>query len=70
MRIFTLIVLLSCAFSVSAKNIIHDAEYYVLEAQHGEKWAAQDKELDKKLATARRQQILAALGILEGTDVQ
>lgn len=27
-------------------KIIHDAEYYVLEAQHGEVWAAQDKELD------------------------
>ena len=32
-----------------AKEIIHDAEYYVLEAQHGEKWAAQDNELAKKL---------------------
>jgi len=31
------------------KEIIHDAEYYVLEAQHGEKWAAEDKELAKKL---------------------
>ena len=35
---------------VSSKEIIHDAEYYVLEAQHGEKWAAEDKEFDKKLA--------------------
>ena len=34
-------------------EIIHDAEYYVLEAQHGEKWAAQDKELDKKLAALK-----------------
>jgi len=34
-------------------EIIHDAEYYVLEAQHGEKWAAQDKELDKKLKALR-----------------
>ncbi len=37
------------AGSVQAKDIIHDAEFYVLKAQHGEKWAAQDKELDKKL---------------------
>ncbi|MBW2227912.1 MAG: sulfatase-like hydrolase/transferase, partial [Deltaproteobacteria bacterium] len=37
-----------------AKEIIHDAEYYVLEAQHGDKWAAQDKELDKKLAELRK----------------
>ncbi|VFQ46198.1 sulfatase-like hydrolase/transferase [Desulfoluna butyratoxydans] len=33
-----------------SKAIIHDAEYYVLEAQHGEKWATEDEELDKKLA--------------------
>ncbi len=54
MRLSTFIVLLVCAFSVSAKNIIHDAEYYVLEAQHGEKWAAQDKVLDKKLAKLKK----------------
>lgn len=34
---------------VSAKEIVHDAEYYVLEAQHGEKWAAQDKKLAARL---------------------
>jgi arylsulfatase A-like enzyme len=33
-----------------AKDIVHDAEYYILEAQHGEKWAKEDKSLDKKLA--------------------
>lgn len=40
----------------SNKNgeILHDAEYYVLEAQHGEKWAAQDKELKKKLAALKK----------------
>lgn len=56
MRIFTLFVLLSCVFSVSAKSkdVIHDAEYYVLEAQHGEKWTAQDKDLDKKLAALKK----------------
>lgn len=32
-----------------AKEIMHDAEYYVLEAQYGEKWAVQDKELAEKL---------------------
>jgi arylsulfatase len=36
-----------------AKEIIHDAEYYILEAQNGEKWAAEDKTLDKKLAEFR-----------------
>ena len=31
-------------------GIIHDAEHYILEAQHGEKWLAEDKILDQKLA--------------------
>jgi arylsulfatase len=39
--------------SLSAK-IVHDAEYYVLEAQHGEKWAAEDVELDTRLAALRK----------------
>ena len=35
---------------VNAKSkIVHDAEYYVLEAQNGDKWAAEDGDLDKKL---------------------
>ena len=39
------------ATTVQAKeNIVHDAEYYILEAQNGEKWAKEDKSLDKKLA--------------------
>ena len=37
--------------TVQAKGkIIHDAEHYVLEAQHGEKWAKEDEDLDKRLA--------------------
>ena len=39
--------------SLLAGEIIHDAEYYVLEAQHGERWAEQDKELQAKLAALR-----------------
>jgi arylsulfatase len=35
---------------LQAKGIVHDAEYYVVEAQHGERWAAEDKELDALLA--------------------
>lgn len=34
-------------------QIIHDAEYYVLEALHGEKWMTEDKEIDAKLAELR-----------------
>ncbi len=38
---------------VRAAEIIHDAEYYVLEAQHGEAWAAEDAEIDAKLEALR-----------------
>ena len=34
-------------------KIIHDSEYYILDAQHGERWAVEDKELDRKLAALR-----------------
>ena len=54
--ICAVLVFLLGAGAVTAKEdgeIVHDAEFYVLEAQHGEKWAAEDKELDKKLAELR-----------------
>jgi arylsulfatase len=35
-------------------KIIHDAEYYIIEAQNGERWAADDKQIDKKLADLRK----------------
>ncbi len=34
----------------AAKSIVHDAEYYILEGQHRQEWAAEDAVLDKKLA--------------------
>ncbi len=40
--------------STWAGPIVHDAEYYILEAQNGEKWAAEDKDLDKKLAELKK----------------
>ena len=40
---------------MSADNpIIHDGEYYFLEAQYGEKWAAEDKDVDAQLAEIRK----------------
>jgi arylsulfatase len=39
---------------VMAKDIVHDAEYYILKAQHGKKWVAEDKKLDRKLAALRK----------------
>ena len=35
-------------------KIVHDAEYYILDAQYGEKWGAEDRDLDKKLADLRK----------------
>ncbi len=35
------------------KEIVHDADYYVLEAQHREQWAADDQTVDQKLAAFR-----------------
>jgi arylsulfatase len=49
-----LLVVNQTAFAQAEKpKIIHDAEYYILDALHGEAWAAQDKELDQKLAELR-----------------
>jgi len=35
-------------------QIIHDAEYYILEEQNGQRWAEEDKEIDKRLAELRK----------------
>jgi len=35
-------------------QIVHDAEYYVLEAQHGDQWAADDKSVEAKLDEFRK----------------
>jgi len=48
----TLLGLLMVGFA-SAQDIVHDAEYYILDAQNGERWAAEDQELDAKLAELR-----------------
>ena len=50
--------LLAGAQSAVAQNdtpkIVHDAQYYVLDAQNGEQWAAEDKDLDARLAALRQ----------------
>ena len=38
--------------AVQAAEIIHDAEHYILEAQHGEKWAAEDQAIHCLLYTS------------------
>jgi arylsulfatase len=39
--------------TASARDIVHDAEYYILEAQNGKVWAVEDGEIDAKLAELR-----------------
>ena len=48
-----LAVLAMTAPAASAADIVHDAEYYILEAQNGEKWAEDDRVIDEKLAAFR-----------------
>ena len=41
--------------SINAQNkIVHDAEYYVIEAQNGERWATEDVALDNRLAELKK----------------
>ena len=49
-----LVTLIPTAAQERKKEIIHDAEYYVLEAQHGEKWAQQDKGIQSKLDALKK----------------
>jgi len=42
------------AAQIQARDIVHDAEYYVLHAQNGERWEAEDDALDKKLAELKK----------------
>ena len=41
---------LMASVNAYAKDIVHDTEYYILEAQNGEKWAKDDEAVDRKLA--------------------
>jgi arylsulfatase len=43
-------ILLIVSAPIIAQEIVHDAEYYILKAQHGDEWEKQDKEIQKKLA--------------------
>jgi arylsulfatase A-like enzyme len=53
--LFCLGVLLALLTQVAwAKDIVHDAEYYILEAQNGEVWEVEDGKLDEKLAELRK----------------
>ena len=45
----------SQAIGQVGSGIVHDAEYYVLEAQSGDVWKAEDRELDDRLAALREE---------------
>ena len=45
---------LMCSTLAQGSKIVHDAEYYILEAQNGERWAAEDVAIDQKLAELRK----------------
>ena len=42
-----------CATIAEDGQIVHDAEYRILERQHGDRWAAEDAKIDTKLAEIR-----------------
>jgi arylsulfatase len=46
------ITLITTGWANSGNKIIHDAEYYILKAQHGKKWTKEDKDIAKKLAAS------------------
>jgi arylsulfatase len=54
--VFTLLLFTSSVAwaQVGEQKIVHDAEYYVLEAQNGERWAMEDRKLDAKLVALRQ----------------
>jgi arylsulfatase A-like enzyme len=45
--------ILGFAVGPAASEIAHDSEYYILEAQHAEEWAADNAAVDEKLAEFR-----------------
>jgi len=49
-----ILAVLFCTVTVNAQEIIHDAEYYILKAQHGDEWAKQDKEIQNRLAALEK----------------
>ncbi|KUJ79200.1 MULTISPECIES: sulfatase-like hydrolase/transferase [Microbulbifer] len=50
-----LIVIFSLFSCMSASaEVVHDAEYYILKLQNGDKWQEEDRELDRRLQQLRQ----------------
>ncbi len=50
----TSLCLLLLGGTAMAEGIVHDAEYYILEAQNGTRWQAEDGQLNARLAELRQ----------------
>ncbi|NOR55994.1 MAG: sulfatase-like hydrolase/transferase [Sulfurovum sp.] len=46
--------LLAVMTTANAKDIVHDSEHYILKAQHGDKWAKEDKAIQEKIAALKK----------------
>jgi len=40
--------------AIDASDIVHDSEYYILKAQHGDKWAKEDKAIQAKIDALKK----------------
>ena len=49
LKLLVVMMLFSTVTLKAQDKIVHDAEYYILKAQHGDEWKKQDKEIQKKL---------------------
>jgi arylsulfatase len=46
--------ILASSAVATARDIVHDAEYYILEMQNGKRWAAEDKDIQRRLDALRK----------------
>ncbi len=53
-KIIGLIAALTCSVTAVAKDIVHDAEFYISKAQNAERWAEEDKALQQKIDALRK----------------
>ena len=51
---FLLFLIFQLPGTAISSDVVHDAEYYILKRQNGEKWAKEDREIDKRLENLRK----------------
>ena len=54
LAVLTALIFLTSGSLAFSKDIIHDAEYYIIEAQNGEQWASDDIAISQKLSAFRK----------------